>query len=275
MILYRIIDKNEYEACQNGTYDKLQKQPANIDYKDTNRMYENDSSDNNTQYIYFFPYYEACESWNGEYIMKVDIPDDLLEHGIGSYANPVSSVASFMVLDEYRIKKEEFNPNKYVIEFHKADHEHAKEWGESEEFQLRVREALSKTIPLISGFTDLLDYSGIPSMDVSVPQELQETLDKINKILVENLKKKEHVRTQRVTISNLKDESYERFFANNPNIPSNALKYLLNDYSLEQIIQLFNDVKIPEQISETLGILETGYVSLYESEFNVRYEQEC
>ena len=46
MILYRIIDKNEYEACQNGTYDKLQKQPANIDYKDTNRMYENDSSDN-------------------------------------------------------------------------------------------------------------------------------------------------------------------------------------------------------------------------------------
>lgn len=270
MILYRIIDKSEYEACQNGTYDKLQKKQASSDYEYTNRMYESDSSNNCFQYIYFFPYYEACDGWNGEYIMKVDIPEELLEHGIGSYANPISNMASFMVLDEYRIKKEDFDPSKYIIEFHKADEEHEKEWGESEEFRQRVSEAFSKVIPLMPGFSDRLDYSGIPSMNVSVPEELQKTLDRINKVLAENLEKKENIRTQIITISDMKDnpDDYEK--AVRYRIPANILKVLYDRYSSEQINQLFNNVETPEQIDEAYEVLLTGFVKNNGSDFYVR-----
>ena len=100
------------------------------------------------------------------------------------------------------MQKEDFDPNKYVIQYHEFYERHESEWGKSEQFAERVEEACLKIIPLMPKASidgeDRLDYSGIPLvdldgntiLDLSVPAELQETLDKINIILEEYLQKK-------------------------------------------------------------------------------------
>lgn len=268
MILYRCIDKKEYEACLNGTYENLEKKVANIDYKSTNRIYKEDSKDNELQYVYFFPYYEPCERFNGEYIIRADIPEELLEHGIGSYANPISGGASFVILDEYRIKKEEFKPDEYIKEFHKINDEHEINWKVNEEYYKRVLEDSKKEIPLIpNGHVDMLDYSGVPHFDVTVEDELQPALERINYILKTNIKDKTDIKTKIITISDLKNE--RRFFEIN-NIPANFLKKCAKEYSVQEINQLFANIETPEQITETSRILFSGYIELNESECNVR-----
>lgn len=92
----------------------------------------------------------------------------------------------------------------------------------------------------------------------------------LNKVLAENLEKKESIRTQTITISDMKDnpDDYEK--AVRYRIPANILKVLYDRYSSEQINQLFNNVETPEQIDEAYEVLLTGFVKNNGSDFYVR-----
>ena len=108
MLLYRIISKEEHEAYKNG--EKYNGYRNTEDWKDANNLYENDGYGIG-KFIYFFPYHEACTLWDGDFVIKVDIPDSLLEHGIGAYIHPYGKPfqVQSVLLDEYRMNGNKFN----------------------------------------------------------------------------------------------------------------------------------------------------------------------
>ena len=137
MIVYRIISEEEYKTYQRGN---VYVSPRRWD--DANKIYDKTSIDIN--YLYFFPYYEACLEWPGKYVIKANIPDELVETGIGAYSSPVRGSVKYVLLDECRIDAKAFDPKTQILEVVDAEDlrfgNAGQNWENSEEYKKAGKE---------------------------------------------------------------------------------------------------------------------------------------
>jgi len=259
MILYRIISEEEYKGYQDGSKSLENGEKKSWDM--ANKIYENET-DSNIDYIYFFPYYEACLHWEGKYVIKVDIPDELIEKGIGTYAHPygASLNTAFVLLDEYRIKRQDFDPQKYIVETILTEEleegEVGNKWEKSEEYNKRLSEALSKQTPLFNGH--ILDYSGIPEPDeFKVPDEAKEITEIIKRKLNEQIEEKPLI--ARPTIQD-KKQNERRYGMYIENAPGYFVREIVQKYGIEEISTLFNEEQKMETIKAIVDVLRFGYI---------------
>ena len=263
MILYRIINEDEYNAIKAGKIDLLEKVPANESSASTSRVYEQDRQDNNNQYLYFFEDVAACENgWNGDYIVQVNIPEEKLEKGYGRYASLNSALSLYITMDEYRIKKEDFIPQEFILGIVPKD-EIPKDWYETSDKYLEAMTSALNQVYLSLDFVNKkaikLDASGLRGEAIShfnIPNELNGVCQKIYKALYSNS-------------NDIKSYEY------NPNdmyINSMALttvqsmlQKISKSYSVEQIESLFEGNISKTRLFDILEILTIGEIEIFES----------
>ncbi len=283
MILYRIISEKEYQRYQDWENNKGYKPSRNWDM--ANKIYEN-GTDINTDYIYFFPYYEACLNWEYEdslnyeyeddsgnhkdYVIKVDIPDELVEHGIGSYKNPDEAMldVKFVLLDECRIKREDFDPERHIIETvltkDLKSGNVGKDWKKSEEFNKRIAESADKRTPLFNGL--MLDYSGIPEPEeFKVPEEAKHIVEIIKRKLQEQYDEKDDDDGRRKVYQTINDKKIEprKYMSYINDAPACMINRHIKEYGLSEICRLFNEKQDLKQIEVINRLLSLGDIRLY------------
>ena len=260
MILYRIVNKDEHNAIKNASYEELNELLS----KDGIGKEEGE----NDKYIYFFPYYEVCSNYDGEYVIKVEIDDTLLEREKVKYLNPVKKLSKYVILDEYRIKKEKFDGKNNIVDVCKKSQAYSK-WEANYDYLIRVNEAMDKITPTLNEFEydgkkiNKIDYSGLINTNYfKVNDDVKDVLEVINEKLDSKI--------------NLKDENNVFYFddeclKNSQDSEKNGdLVYILNNlpsYRLEKIVQkygsdnvkkLFTENMTKEQIRECMDMLENG-----------------
>lgn len=270
MILYRIINEEEYSAIKNGTINLLEKVPANRFFGDINRVYESDGKENNNQYLYFFEDVRACvNGWNGKYIIQVDIPEEELEKGYGRYASINTLFSRYITMDEYRIKKEEFISEKHILGIVDVD-KIPKDWYATSEKYIKAIVSASEQVYFALDFggqeIERLDASGLRGealSNFSIPDELKETATKISQTLYRSIENLDEIRTYEYNPTNRWSEC--RAYSTVESI----LKRMSQIYGIEQILSLFEGNISKERIFDIFGILEIGAICTYDKDYYV------
>lgn len=265
MILYRIIDEEEYNSIKNGTLNLLEKIPANRFLGDINRVYESDNEENNNQYLYFFEDVSACENgWNGKYIIQVDIPEEILEKGYGRYASISSCFSRYITMDEYRIKKEDFIPAKHLLGI--ADKEEIpEEWyATSEKYREAIVAATSQVYFALNYYSDKIekvDASGLRGealKDFIVPEELNGIITKVNETLYKSIENLDEIRTYEYDPNNRSAVSHGR------STIQAILQKMSKIYSPKQISSLFDGNISRKRVFDIFNIMETSEIQEFE-----------
>lgn len=267
MILYRIINEDEYNAIKAGKINLLEKVPTNKSLASTSRVYEQDRPDNTNQYLYFFEDVAACENgWNGEYIVQVNIPEEKLEKGYGRYASLNSALSLFITMDEYRIKKEDFIPQEYILGIVPKD-EIPKEWyATSDKYLKAMTSALNQvylSLDFVNNTVTKLDASGLRGDAISrfnIPNELNGVCQKIYKALYSNL-------------NDIKSYEYnpnDMYIASlAPTTIQAMLQKISKSYSVEQIESLFKGDISKKRIFDILEIMIFGELEIFEKGLHI------
>jgi len=276
MILYRIINEEEYNAIKNGTINLLEKTPANRFLGEINRVYESDGKENDNQYLYFFEDVRACENgWNGRYIIQVDIPEEELEKGYGRYASINSLFSRYITMDEYRIKKEDFTPESYILGIVDKD-KIPEEWYATSEKHIEATAIAMEQVYLSLNFVrnnfERVDASGLRGdvlSNFSIPEELKEISTKINQTLYKSVENLDEIRT-------CEYDPTDRYSASVAfNTVQSILKRMSKVYSIEQILNLFEGDISKKRIFDIFSIMEIGAIATYDKDYYVVRNSRC
>jgi len=267
MILYRIINEDEYNAIKARKINLLEKVPANKSSDSTSRVYEQDRQDNTNQYLYFFEDVAACENgWNGEYIVQVNIPEEKLEKGYGRYASLNSALSLFITMDEYRIKKEDFIPQEYILGIVPKD-EIPKDWyATSDKYLKAMTSALNQvylSLDFVNNTVIKLDASGLREDAISrfnVPNELNGVCQKIYKALYSN---SNDIKSYEYNPNDMYIESLALTTV------QSMLQKMSKSYSVEQIESLFEGDISKKRLFDILEIMTFGELEIFENGLHI------
>jgi hypothetical protein len=141
MTFYRGISWQEFELY------KLGEKSCNENWNGAKHIFE----DTNEKYIYFFDNHEACYyNWHGDYILKIEIPDnkkDLIEKSLGDYSHP--NAQDTLMLEEYRMRTKDFDVSyvkDYVVFLNYSEEVYKKGWAQSSYWDKLETQTVTKDV---------------------------------------------------------------------------------------------------------------------------------